>query len=206
MKSLLFLFWIILTGLFGSAALAAPTNTVLVVGDSLSAAYGLKPEQGWVAMLDARLKAKRPAWQTVNVSISGETTAGGLARLPAALKRARPKVVVIELGANDGLRGLDLAQSKANLQKMIKQSQAVGAQVLLIGMRIPPNYGVEYGTQFYDMFGQLARSEKTALIPFFFEPIASDRSWFLPDGLHPAARAQPLLLDIVVKKLEPLLH
>lgn len=206
MKSMLYCGWLFLTMVVGSSASAAPTNTVLVVGDSLSAAYGLQPEQGWVALLDARLSARRPAWRTVNVSISGETTAGGLARMPAALQRSQPKVVIIELGANDGLRGLDLTLSKANLQKMIQQSQAAGARVLLIGMRVPPNYGAEYGMQFYDMYAQLARSEKTSLIPFFFEPIALDRSWFLPDGLHPAARAQPLLLNTVVKKLEPLLR
>lgn len=204
MKSMVYWCWLLLT--ITSSSWAAPSNTVLIMGDSLSAAYGLKPEQGWVALLDARLRTRNPAWSTLNVSISGETTAGGLARMAPALRRAKPKVVIIELGANDGLRGLELTQSKANLKSMIKQSQAAGARVLLVGMRIPPNYGAEYGTQFFDMYGQLARSEKVALIPFFFAPIALDRSWFLPDGLHPAARAQPLLLDTVWQQLEPLLR
>ena len=187
------------------AAPAKAARTLLVMGDSLSAAYGLSPAQGWVALTADRIGKTRPGWQVVNASISGETTAGGAARIDAELKRHRPAVVVIELGANDGLRGLPLAQSRTNLERMIKASKAAGAKVLLVGMRMPPNYGREYTQGFERNFSELASTHKTALLPFLLEPIATDRTAFQADNLHPVASAQPKLRDHVWKSLSPLL-
>ena len=186
------------------AATKAP-RTILVMGDSLSAAYGLSASQGWVALTAERMGKSHPGWKMVNASISGETTAGGAARIDAELKRHRPAVVVIELGANDGLRGLPLAQSRTNLERMIKASKAAGAKVLLVGMRMPPNYGREYTQGFERNFSELASTHKTALLPFLLEPIATDRTAFQADNLHPVASAQPKLRDHVWKSLSPLL-
>lgn len=179
------------------AAETAPGKTVLVVGDSLSAAYNLSTEQGWVHLMGEKLEAEQPGWTVVNASISGETTAGGAARIEADLKAHKPSIVIVELGANDGLRGLDLGQARANLSRMITASQAAGAQVLLIGMHIPPNYGPDYTQAFHGMFAELAEAHGTALLPFLLEPIATDREAFLPDNLHPTAEAQPKLLEHV---------
>ena len=187
-----------------TAAVKAP-RTVLVMGDSLSAAHGLSASQGWVALTAERMGKTHPGWKMVNASISGETTAGGAARIDAELKRHRPAVVVIELGANDGLRGLPLAQSRNNLEKMIKASQAAGAKVLLVGMRMPPNYGRDYTQGFERNFSELAKQYKTAFLPFLLEPIALDRTAFQADNLHPTAAAQPRLRDHVWKALSPLL-
>ena len=180
-------------------------QTLLVMGDSLSAAYNLPAEQGWVELTAARMKQSHPKWQVVNASVSGETSAGGLSRLPAALKRHKPDLVIIELGANDGLRGLPLLQTRSNLRKMIRLSKAQGAKVLLIGIRMPPNYGPAYTEGFAAIYTDLAKQEKTALLPFLLEPIALDRSYFLPDQLHPNAKGQLKLRDHVWKKLKPLL-
>jgi acyl-CoA thioesterase-1 len=185
---------------------AKPQRTVLVMGDSLSAAYGLSASQGWVALTADRITKARPGWRVVNASISGETTAGGAARIAAELKRTRPAVVVIELGANDGLRGLPLAQTRANLERMVKLSQASGAKVLLIGMRMPPNLGRDYTQGFERNFSELAKLHKTAFLPFLLEPIALDRANFQADNLHPVATAQPKLRDHVWKSLAPLLE
>ena len=190
---------------FAQAAETKGPRTVLVMGDSLSAAYGLSAAQGWVALTAERMGKTHPGWKVVNASISGETTAGGAARIDAELKRHRPAVVVIELGANDGLRGLPLAQSRTNLERMIKASKAAGAKVLLVGMRMPPNYGREYTQGFERNFSELASTHKTALLPFLLEPIATDRSAFQADNLHPVATAQPKLRDHVWKALSPLL-
>ena len=187
------------------ATAAKPQPTILVMGDSLSAAYGLSAAQGWVALTSAQLARTKPGWRVVNASISGETTAGGAARIAAELKRTRPAVVVIELGANDGLRGLPLAQTRANLERMIKLSQASGAKVLLIGMRMPPNLGRDYTQGFERNFSELSKLHKTAFLPFLLEPIARDRSAFQADNLHPVASAQPKLRDHVWKSLAPLL-
>ena len=185
---------VMLLALLLSAAVAAenpaPKRTVLVVGDSLSAAYNLSKEQGWVHLLGEKLAQEHPGWTVVNASISGETTAGGAARIEADLKAHEPSVVIIELGANDGLRGLDLGQARANLTRMITASQAAGARVLLIGMHIPPNYGPDYTQAFHGMFAELAEAHGTALLPFLLEPIATDREAFLPDNLHPTAEAE----------------
>ncbi|MEO8364807.1 MAG: arylesterase [Pseudoxanthomonas sp.] len=187
-----------------ATATKAP-RTILVMGDSLSAAYGLSASQGWVALIAARVTQDRPGWRVANASISGETTAGGVSRIGNELKRTRPAVVVIELGANDGLRGLPLAQTRANLERMITLSQAAGAKVLLIGMRMPPNLGRDYTQGFERNFSELSHLHKTAFLPFLLEPIVRDRSAFQADNLHPVASAQPKLRDHVWKSLAPLL-
>jgi acyl-CoA thioesterase-1 len=184
---------------------AAAERAVLVVGDSLSAAYGLSAEQGWVALTAARVRTDKPGWRVVNASVSGETTAGGASRIAGELARHRPAIVVIELGVNDGLRGLDLTQTRANLEKMIVAAHGAGAKVLLLGMRIPPNYGRRYTEGFARVFSDLAAAHDTALLPFLLEPVATDPDAFLPDNLHPDAEAQPLLRDHVWKALAPLL-
>ncbi len=188
-----------------SAVATAGERTVLVMGDSLSAAYGLAPEQGWVALTAARVRERKPAWTVVNASVSGETTAGGASRIGAELVRHKPAVVVIELGANDGLRGLDLAQTRANLERMVVAARGSGAKVLLLGMRIPPNYGSQYTEGFARNYRELAEQYDAALLPFLLEPIATDRGAFQADQLHPAASAQPLLRDHVWTALSPLL-
>jgi acyl-CoA thioesterase-1 len=185
---------------------AAPAaRTVLVFGDSLSAGYGMAASQGWVALLDKRLATQRAGWKVVNASISGETTAGGVARIDAALARVKPAVVVIELGANDGLRGLPLAQTRRNLTRMVGASKASGAKVLLVGMRMPPNLGRVYTEGFEANYRAIAKAEGVALLPFLLEPVAGDRANFQDDNLHPIAAAQPKLLDHVWKALAPLL-
>lgn len=190
---------------FAQAAASKAPRTVLVMGDSLSAAYGLSASQGWVALTAERMAKSHPGWKVVNASISGETTAGGASRIAGELKRNTPAVVIIELGANDGLRGLPLAQTRANLEKMIKASQAAGAKVLLVGMRMPPNYGRDYTQGFERTFSELAKQHKTAFLPFLLEPIATDRAAFQADNLHPTAAAQPKLRDHAWKALLPLL-
>ncbi len=179
---------------------------MLVLGDSLSAGYGLSPGQGWVALLEKRLSAQGYEYRVVNASISGETTAGGLERLPRALELHRPGVVVVELGANDGLRGLPVPLTKANLGKTIDLARNSGARVLLLGMRMPPNYGPRYTSEFTKMFEELGRERKIALLPFFLESVALDARLMQADGLHPNAQAQPALLDAVWPKLVPLLE
>jgi acyl-CoA thioesterase-1 len=191
--------------LLGGVVQAAPTRTVLVLGDSLSAAYGLAPEQGWVALTAEKLQARHPGWRVANASISGETTAGGASRIAGELARHQPAVVVVELGANDGLRGLPLEHTRANLEKIILASQQAGARVLLVGMRLPPNFGPQYTQGFERNFVELADAHGAALLPFLLEPIATDRDAFQADNLHPVAEAQPRLRDHVWPALEPLL-
>ncbi|WP_462114254.1 arylesterase [Lysobacter xanthus] len=182
----------------------ARTKTVLVMGDSLSAGYGLAASQGWVTLLGQRLKSTNPGWGVVNASVSGETTAGGLSRLPAALARTRPSVVVIELGANDGLRGLPVRDMQANLDRMVKLSRASGAKVLVLGMRMPPNLGRAYTEGFANAYTTVARNHGAALVPFFLEPIMLQRAAFQRDNLHPTAAVQGRLLDHVWPSLRPL--
>ncbi len=189
-----------------AAPAPAAQRNVLVMGDSLSASYGLAASQGWVALTADRIAKTRPGWRVVNASISGETTAGGASRIDGELKRNRPAVVVIELGANDGLRGLPLAQSRTNLDRMIRASKANGAKVLLIGMRMPPNLGRDYTKGFEENFSSLAKQHGIAFLPFLLEPIALDRSAFQADNLHPVASAQPKLRDHVWTQLSPLLQ
>jgi acyl-CoA thioesterase-1 len=185
---------------------AAWGKTILVFGDSLSAAYGIAAQRGWVALLAARLERERLDYSVVNASISGETTAGGRSRLPAALARHKPAVLVLELGANDGLRGLPVAEMRRNLGAMIGAAHKAGAQVLLVGMRMPPNYGPEYEKEFAAAFGALARQHRTALVPFLLEGVADDLGKFQPDRIHPTAEAQPILLENVWKPLRPMLR
>jgi acyl-CoA thioesterase I len=191
--------------LLASGALAAPQKPVLVFGDSLSSAYGIAQSRGWVALLGERLKHEQPDYIVVNESISGETSAGGRARIDAALARHNPVIVVLELGGNDGLRGLPVLQMKQNLAAVIEQSRKAGARVLLLGMKMPPNYGPDYTQAFEGAFGELAKRYRTALVPFLLEDIADQPDLFQPDRIHPGEAAQPLMLDRVWKGLRPLL-
>jgi acyl-CoA thioesterase-1 len=186
-------------------AASARPGTVLVLGDSLSAAYGMRLEQGWVALLQSRLHAKGYGQQVVNASVTGETTGGGLARLPRALATHVPAIVIVELGGNDGLRGLPVADIRRNLDAIVQRSRQSGAQVLLVGMRIPPNYGPTYTGGFEQVYPDLARMRRVPLVPFLLEGIALDDRLMQADGIHPNATAQPRLLDAVWKVLEPML-
>jgi acyl-CoA thioesterase-1 len=187
------------------AGIAGAAGKILVFGDSLSSAYGIAERRGWVALLEERLKRERLAWQVVNASISGETTSGGRSRLSRALADHKPAVVVLELGGNDGLRGLPVAEMKKNLGAMIEQSQKAGARVLLVGTRMPPNYGPDYTKAFEVAFGELAKSHRTALVPHLFEGFGEKTELFQPDRIHPGEAAQPLILDNVWPALRPLL-
>ncbi|MGH8493853.1 MAG: arylesterase [Moraxellaceae bacterium] len=174
----------------------AQAATILVFGDSISAAYGLEVEQGWVRLLQQKLDKSAPGKHlVVNGSLSGETTAGGKARLPALLKKHKPDIVVLELGGNDGLRGQAPAAMSANLKKMITDSRAAGASVLLFGMKIPPNYGRAYTQAFEQVFVTVAKAEKVPLLPFFLEGIGGHPELVQADGIHPIAKAQPILLS-----------
>ena len=187
------------------SAQAAP-QTILVFGDSLSAGFGIAVDKSWPALLQDRLRQEKLPYAVVNASISGETTAGGKSRLPAALKQHRPAVVILALGANDGLRGLPLDPLRANLAAMAAEARTAGARVLIAGMELPPNYGAAYTRQFMAAFATVAQQEKAALLPFLLEPIARDEAAFLPDRLHPTAAAQPRILDHVWRHLQPLLR
>jgi acyl-CoA thioesterase-1 len=189
-----------------SPAMAAEKSIVVVYGDSLSAAYGIPQARGWVALLAERLKSEQPDYIVVNASTSGETTGGGLARLDALLAKQKPKVVILELGANDGLRGLPIAQMRQNLAAMIERSQKAGARVLLVGMKLPPNYGPEYTQAFETAYGELAKRYKTALVPFLLEGFGEKPDFFQQDRIHPTVQAQPLMADRVAKALAPLLE
>lgn len=189
-----------------ATAATSPARTVLVLGDSLSAGYGLAASQGWVSLTARKMAGSHPTWKVVNASVSGETTAGGAARIAAELRRHRPAVVVVELGANDGLRGLPLAQTRANLEAIIRASKQAGARVLLLGMRMPPNFGPAYTRGFEANYRDLSKQYQAALLPFLLEPIAANRANFQADNLHPTAAAQPRLRDHVWPALAPLLR
>jgi acyl-CoA thioesterase I len=201
-KRLLALFVLIVA----SASAHAETPVILVFGDSISAGYGLALEQGWVELLKTRLKSQGYGYQVVNASVSGETTAGGLARLPRALELHHPGIVILELGGNDGLRALPIAQMRANLGQMLNLSAAAGAKVLLLGMRMPPNYGPQYTEQFAMVFSDLAVEKKTPWVPFLLTDIALSPALLQNDDIHPNALGQPILLDNVWPALKPLLH
>ena len=176
---------------------SAPAATILILGDSLSAEYGIPRGKGWVALLADKLQAERPDVRVVNASISGDTTAGGRSRLPAMLDQVRPVQVVIELGGNDALRGLDLNSTENNLEAMIQACRAVNARVVLVGMQIPPNYGPDYSAKFTVMFANLAKKYRTGLVPFFLKGIADApdaTAQFQPDRIHPKAEAHPRML------------
>ncbi len=172
---------------------AAPV--LMVFGDSLSAEYGLPQGTGWVALMEQRLKADKLAWRVVNASISGETTLGGRNRIDAELARHRPQAVVIALGGNDGLRGVSLETTRANLEYMVAASRKINARPLLVGVRLPPNYGRTFSEKFRLVFVEAARNTKTPLVPFILEPFAEKRDFFQADGIHPTVAAQPLMLD-----------
>jgi len=180
---------------------AAAAPTILVYGDSLSAAYGIPQSEGWVALLGERLKQRKANYTVVNESISGETTAGGAARIDAALARTRPAIVILQLGANDGLRGLPVAQMKANLTQIIRASKRQGARVILVGIQMPPNYGAKYTNEFRSAFREVARDERVALVPFIFEGVADTPEMVQPDNLHPTAAAQPIMMENVWRRL-----
>lgn len=200
--------------LIAAASIAWPLTahaagpTILVVGDSLSAEYGLKRGSGWVALLDARLVQTKTAASVVNASISGDTTSGGRSRLPSLLAQHKPQVVVIELGGNDALRGLPLAMTRDNLGAMTKAAKAAGAKVLLVGMQLPPNYGRQYGDEFAGLFPTIAKTEGAALVPFLLKGVADSPqadSLFQADRIHPKEAAHPTMLDNVWPALKPLL-
>ena len=183
----------------------AADRTILVFGDSLSAAFGIRPEQGWVALLTQRLQAQGYGYQIVNASVSGETTEGGVARLPRALQLHRPGIVVLELGANDALRGLPLASTRANLEQMVHEARDAGAGILLVGIRIPPNYGARYGEQFANIFPDLAKQYHLPLVPFLLQDVALNPARMQEDGMHPNAAGETVVLETVWPYLQPLI-
>jgi acyl-CoA thioesterase-1 len=194
---------LLLVGLFPVSAAA---RTLLVVGDSLSAAYGMELRSGWVALLGKRLRQEKPGYRVVNASISGDTTASGLARLPRLLAEHKPAVVIIELGGNDGLRGLSLGQMKHNIGAMVVKARARRARVLLVGVRLPPNYGKSYTERFQAIFREIAAEQGVALVPSLLEGVATSDDLMQPDRIHANAGAQPHLLENVWRYLRPLLE
>ncbi|WP_046804972.1 arylesterase [Achromobacter sp. LC458] len=188
-----------------SAPGSAP-RTVLVVGDSLAAEYGIKRGTGWVPLLAARVSEQYPKYQVVNASISGDTTSGGVARLPALLRQHAPAVVVLELGSNDALRGLSLTMTEQNLRTMAQAAKQAEAKVVIVGMQIPPNYGRDYSQRFAQLFSTVAKNENARLVPFLMEGMATNRAMFQADGIHPNEDAQAQLLDNVWPTLQPLLN
>jgi acyl-CoA thioesterase I len=202
-KRLIFLLVLVMVSV--SAKAEAPV--ILVFGDSISAGYGLaRVEQGWVELLRTRLKTEGYGYQVVNASVSGETTAGGLARLPRALELHHPTIVILELGGNDGLRALPVPQMRSNFAQMIDLSTTSGAKVLVLGMRIPPNYGPQYTAQFEAVYGDLARADKLPLVPFLMDRIALQPKLMQGDDIHPNVDGQPVLLDNVWPLLRPMLR
>jgi acyl-CoA thioesterase I len=190
------------------AATATATSgkpSIVVLGDSISAEYGLPRDTGWVALLRSKLPQEHFDYSVANSSISGDTTSGGLARLPAAINRIRPKIVIVELGANDALRGVPLATTEANLRAIIEKSQAANAKVLLVGMYVPPNYGPDYSQKFHGVYEQLSREKHVPLVPFLLAGIENNPEMFQADQIHPTPQAQPLLLNNVWPVLRPLL-
>lgn len=197
-------FSLIVMGLVATNAMA--TQTIVVFGDSLSAAYGIQQEEGWVALLQNKLKQQKSDYKVINASISGETTSGGLNRFKNMLDTHKPHLVIIELGANDGLRGLSIREMHSNLNQMINQAKSAKASVLLLGMKIPPNYGIQYTQQFSNTYSQLAQTHHLPLVPFFLDGVAGNPDLILDDGLHPKAAAQIKLLENVWPQLSKLLN
>jgi acyl-CoA thioesterase-1 len=206
MRNLLF----VVAGVAGwlPAVIASATTTepvILVVGDSLSAGYGIDIKQGWVTLLEQRLKTQGYGYRVVNASVSGETSTGARGRLQKLLELHRPNIMILEIGANDGLRGMPIKQTKDNLTTLVTQAKAAGARVLIAGMQMPPNYGAKYTQEFAAVFADVAREQRQPLIPFFLDGIALDMQLIQADGLHPTAAAQPRLLDNVWPLLKPML-
>jgi acyl-CoA thioesterase-1 len=183
--------------------LTKANTTILVMGDSLSAEYGLARGTGWVKLLEEQLQKQSSPWAIFNASISGETTSGGLTRLPALLEQKKPGIVLLELGANDALRGLSVSQTENNLRKMIQLSKKSGAKVLVFGIQIPPNYGQDYTNQFKALFSKLAKQEGVELLPFFMQGVASDKELFQADNIHPNEKAQAILFKNVWSAMTP---
>ena len=200
---LLFVGVILLSSLFRPLALAADSPVIIILGDSISAAYNMETGQSWPSLLQERLSNNGYSHRVFNSSITGDTTQGGLSRLPRLLEKYHPALVIIELGGNDGLRGIPIDITRANLSTMIESSQAAGATVLLAEMRIPPNYGMTYTEQFNDSYGLLKEKYDVLLIPFLLENVALEPGLMQADGIHPNAEAQPVLLDTVWAALEP---
>jgi len=192
--------------LLGFLSATAQGATLLILGDSLSAAYGLGRQEGWATLLQERLKQKRFDYSVVNASISGETTSGGATRIGEALDRVKPAVVIIALGGNDGLRGLPTSQMKANLSRMVEAAQARSARVLLVGIRVPPNYGARYAREFEAAFVEVAARHRVALVPYILKGVGERRELMQEDNIHPTAAAQPRILDNIWPRLEPLLE
>lgn len=184
-------------------AISSAQSTILVFGDSLSAGYGIPREAAWPYLLQDELKRTHPHYKVINASISGETTSGGLRRLPATLKEHRPSIVIIELGANDGLRGTKLKLTENSLNELIQQSKKAGAKVLLLGMQLPPNYGVDYTKRFKSLYPKLAQQHQIELVPFMLQGVKPEE--FQADNLHPIAVAQPKILQAIMQKLKPML-
>lgn len=198
---------LLMAGLLMQGTVAhSASKTVLVLGDSVSAEYGLARGTGWVALLEKRLAASKINATVVNASISGETTSGGRSRLGALLQKHRPQILILELGGNDGLRGLTMESTEANLRAMIALAKKEKAAVLLVGMRIPPNYGADYTRRFAGLYPKLAKENKLALVPFLFEGLNDDAQMFQADRIHPTAQAQAIMLDNVWPHLKPLLR
>ncbi len=198
--------WLIVCLLFAASASAHPARTILVFGDSISAGYGIPVGQGWVALLQAKLERLGYGYRVVNASVSGETTAGGLDRLPRALALHRPRILILELGGNDGLRALPVQQMRANLGRMLRLARSAGTSVVLLGMRMPPNYGPEYTAQFQRAFVDVAKAHRVAFVPFFLQGIATQPALMQADGLHPNVRGQALLLANAWRALGPMLR
>jgi len=188
-----------------SATATSGKPSIVVLGDSISAEYGLPRDTGWVALLRSKLPKEHFNYSVANSSISGDTTSGGLARLPAALNRIKPAIVIVELGANDALRGVPLATTEANLRAIIEKSQAANAKVLLVGMYVPPNYGPDYSQKFHGVYEQLSKEKQVPLVPFLLAGIENKPEMFQADQIHPTPQAQPLLLNNVWPVLRPLL-
>lgn len=196
-----FLLLLVLT----AVAPAHAARTILVFGDSLSAGYGLPTGSGWVSLLEQRLKRDRLDYTVVNASISGETTLGGRNRIAATLAEHQPVVVIVQLGGNDGLRGNSIEETRRNLIAIVEASRKAGAKVLLVGMRIPPNYGAVYTRRFEALYAEVARQQNASLVPFMLQGFADKREWFQSDGIHPAVEAQPRILDNIYRRLRALL-
>jgi len=187
------------------AAAGSKEKNILVIGDSLSAEYGIARDSGWVNILRQRLAKEYPDYSVINASISGDTSSGGATRAPAAIDRHKPAIMILELGGNDALRGLSLAAAEKNLSGIVQKARQAGARTLLVGMMIPPNFGRKYADEFKNMFVSVSKAHETELVPFFFEGIALNDTYFLPDGIHPNEDAQQKLFDNVWPTLEPML-
>jgi len=193
------------TALLFTVTAATQAATLLVFGDSLSSAYGIGPREGWVTLMEERLKQKKFDYNVVNASISGETTSGGATRIDEALARTRPGLVIVALGGNDGLRGLAASQIQANLTRIVEAARRRGARVLLLGLRMPPNYGPQYMREFEAVYTEVARRQKVPLVPFILQGVWGQPGLMQPDNIHPTAAAQPVILETVWKELQPLL-